>query len=183
MPDEDKLRGLSPYDLRRILGDPNLAGVKILLLKADGTFEYLKSDDAGRALTYDPQIAKLAGVAPAKNTVNANWNSGVAPSGQPGATLVTIGAAATRYKVHGLHVDVTALTAGATVTVRLYTPTTGVAGVNCYSQNFVVGTDPNDLWIINGTLEIDDILRVEVRSSIAGDDGRAVGYKYLLEAM
>lgn len=129
------------------------------------------------------QADKLHGVAPAINTVNALWNSGVAPSLQPGATLTIIGAAATRYKVHGLHVDVTALTVGAHVTVRLYTPTTGVLPVNGYSQTFTVGTDPNDLWIINGTLEIDDILRVEVRSDVAGDDGRAIGYKYLLEAM
>lgn len=134
-------------------------------------------------LAIKTQTDKLAGEGPAINTVAGNWQAGVATSLQPGADLVTIGTAGVRRKVHSLHVDISALTPGATITIRLYTPTTGVPGVDAYSQNFVVGTVPNDLWIINGTLEIDDILRVEVRSNNVGDNLRNIGYKVLTEAM
>jgi len=129
------------------------------------------------------QANKLAGEAPAINTVAANWQAGVATSGLAGADLVTVGAAGVRRKVHSLHVDISALVVGAIITVRLYTPTTGAPGVNAYSQQFVVGTDPNDLWIIDGTLEIDSFLRVEIQSNNAGDNGRNIGYKILTEAM
>jgi hypothetical protein len=59
MPDEDKARLLSPYDLRRILGDADTAGIKLLGKKSDGTFENIKSDDNGRLQTYDPKVASL----------------------------------------------------------------------------------------------------------------------------
>jgi hypothetical protein len=134
-------------------------------------------------LAVKAQTDKLAGLTPVHDVVIDNWNSGVATSGQPGADLVTIGAVNTRYKVHGLHVDISALTPGASITVRLYTTTTGAGLINGYAQTFVAGTDPNDLWIINGTLEIDNLLRVEVYSNNPADDGLGVGYKADLEAM
>ena len=59
MPEEDKVRGLSPYDLRRILGDETLAGTKLLGKKSDGTFENVKTDDEGRLLVYDPKVGSL----------------------------------------------------------------------------------------------------------------------------
>ena len=59
MADEDKVRGLSPNDLRRILGDAVLAGVKLLGKKSDDTFENVKTDDEGRLLVYDPKGGSL----------------------------------------------------------------------------------------------------------------------------
>ena len=59
MADEDKVRGLSPHDLRRILGDALLAGVKLLGKKSDDTFENIKSDDDGRLQVYDPKVGSL----------------------------------------------------------------------------------------------------------------------------
>jgi len=59
MPEEDKVRGLSPYDLRRILGDEALGGTKLLGKKSDDTFENVKTDDEGRLLVYDPKVGSL----------------------------------------------------------------------------------------------------------------------------
>jgi len=52
-----------------------------------------------------------------------------------------------------------------------------------YEQSFTGGTDPDGLWIINGTVGIHEALRVEVESNNAADNGLAVNYDYMLEAM
>jgi hypothetical protein len=52
-----------------------------------------------------------------------------------------------------------------------------------YEQAFTQSTDPDGLWIVNGTLAIHEVLRVEVESDNAGDNGRQVDYDYMLEAM
>jgi len=59
MAEEDKVRGLSPNDLRRILGDALLAGVKLLGKKSDDTFENIITDDEGRLQVYDPKVGSL----------------------------------------------------------------------------------------------------------------------------
>ena len=48
---------------------------------------------------------------------------------------------------------------------------------------WVVGTEPAGIWVINGTLEIDGALRCECQSDNAGDNGKAIAYKYSTEAM
>jgi len=284
MADEDKVRGLSPHDLRRILGDALLAGVKLLGKKSDDTFENIKSDDDGRLQVYDPKVGslisysgtttadgapggltlvdtvlttkpdfngnlviitsgdyegqardingittggtvtpasafggrivegttfvivgirtvpaevavieakldaaeakldKLAGETPVSDSVTANWQSGTGTSGEAGEDLVTLGANDTRYKLHSLLVNISALTVGATITVKLFMQVHGTER-KVYSQAFTQGTDPDGLWIVNGTVGIHEALRVEVQSNNAGDNGRAIDYDYMLEAM
>ena len=128
------------------------------------------------------QTDKLAGEPPASGSVSASWNSGAATSGNAGGDLVALGAAATRYKVHSLLVSIANLSPGATVTVRLYTAVNGTER-EVYSQSFTQGTDPDGLWIINGTLGIHDELRVELHSDNVADDGAVVEYDYMMEAM
>jgi len=111
----------------------------------------------------------------------ANWNSGTATSGNPGAELVTIGADDTEYKLHSLVVGISSLTDGATVRVRLFMEVNGVEQ-EVYNQTFLKGTDPNGLWIVNGTVGIHEVLRVELHNDNAADDGKAVSYDYMLEA-
>lgn len=127
------------------------------------------------------QIDKLAGETPASDSVTANWQSGTGTSGETGADLVTIGAANTRYKLHSLVVNISALTGGATITVKLFMEVNGTER-KVYSQAFTQGTDPDGLWIVNGTVGIHEVLRVEVESNNAGDNGLAVEYDYMLEA-
>jgi len=128
------------------------------------------------------QVLKLAGEEPASGSVAAAWSSGFATSGNPGADLITIGAEDVRYKVHSLLVSIVNLSPGASIEVRLYQELNGVEH-EVYNQSFVPGTDPDGLWIINGTVSIHQELRVELYSNDPADDGAAVDYDYMLEAM
>lgn len=128
------------------------------------------------------RIMNLYGYPPATGNLAANWNTGVATSGLAGGDVVTIGAANVKNKVHSLLVDIANLTAGATITIRLYQLVNGVER-EVYQQTFVQGTDPDGLWIINGTLAIHEALRVELFSNNVLDDGAVVAYDYMMEAM
>ena len=107
-----------------------------------------------------------------------NWNSGVATSGEAGADVTPIGSAGGEYIVHSLFLNIVALTPGANVTVRMYTLIHAMEAC-VYRQTFVQGTDPDGLWIINGSLGISEILRVELYSDQAGDDGALVYHEYM----
>lgn len=128
------------------------------------------------------QTDKLAGEAPGESLVNANWQSGTADSGEPGGNLVFIGAADTKYKLHSLIVNIGALTNGASITIKLFTKVRG-SDTKVYSESFTVGTDADGCWVVNGTLEIDQVLRVECESNNVGDNLGAITYKYDLEEM
>jgi hypothetical protein len=52
-----------------------------------------------------------------------------------------------------------------------------------YEQSFDVTSDPPGLWIINGSVGIHEALRVTLTSNDAADNGQAVHFDYLLEAM
>jgi hypothetical protein len=116
------------------------------------------------------------------NSVAANWNSGVAASGNPGADLVSIGADDTKNKLHSLLVNISALMGGATVRVRLFMQVNGVES-QVYNQTFIKGTDPDGLWIVNGTVGIHEVLRTELHSDNPADDGKTIHYDYMLEAI
>ena len=128
------------------------------------------------------QINKLAGLAPESDSVTGNWQSGTGTSGEAGVDLVTIGASGSRYKLHSLLVNISALTPGATINAKLFMAING-AERKVYDQAFTPGTDPDGLWIVNGTLAIHEALRVEVESDNAGDNGLAIDYDYMMEAM
>lgn len=130
----------------------------------------------------ESQTDKLAGEAPGEDSVTKNWQSGTGTSGETGADLVSIGLAADRKKLHSLIVDINALTTGATITIKLFALVNTVSR-KVYGEAFVVGTDLNGIWVITGTLEISDVLRVECQSNNAGDNGKAIAYKYELEDM
>lgn len=122
----------------------------------------------------------VSSMTPVSNVVAANWNSGVATSGLAGADLVTIGANDTNAKLWSAIVSIRALTPAAVITIRMYMQVNGVAD-QVYIQQFIQGTDPNGCWIVNGVLGIHEALRIEVFSSVPGDDARNVFYDYLIE--
>ena len=72
--------------------------------------------------------------------------------------------------------------AGATVTVKLFMAVNGIER-KVYEQAFAPGADPDGLWVVNGTLAIHEPLRVEIASDNAADNGQAIDYDYMLEAM
>jgi len=131
------------------------------------------------------QTDKLSGLAPSESSVIGNWQSGTATSLETGDDLVNIGVAATKYKLNSLQVGISALTAGAIITIRLYELVNGVENKVYPPQGttWVVGTDPDAIWIVDGPVEITGVLRVEVQSDTVGDNTRAITYKYALEAM
>lgn len=120
------------------------------------------------------QTDKLAGENPASDSAVADWQTAE-------AEIVSIGAVNTRYKLHSLLVSMHNL-AGTVITIRLYLKIKGTER-RVYEQDFNAATDPPGLWLVNGTVEISQILRVTLQSNETADNGRAVDYDYLLEAM
>jgi len=119
------------------------------------------------------RIMNLAGLAPHTGTATEDWNAAE-------ADIVQIGAANTRYKLHSLLLNISALVG--TVTIRMYQEIVGVER-QVYSGSFTVAADGPGLWIVNGTVAIHEVLRVTAQSDNAGDDGKSIDYDYMLEAM
>jgi hypothetical protein len=128
------------------------------------------------------ELGRLRGEAPVSGSVTASWQSGMGTSGDDGADLVTIGAINTKYKLHSLLVNISALTDGAVIVLKLFMKVNGNER-KVYHQSFTKGTDPDGLWIVNGTVGIHQALRVELYSNNAADNGKYVEYDYMLEVM
>jgi len=128
------------------------------------------------------KLDKLAGETPASGSVTGNWYSGTATSGETGADLITIGSNNARKKLHSLLINIGLLQTGAKVTVKLFIQVNGTER-KVYQEEFTKDTDTDGLWIVNGTVGIHEVLRVEATSSKAADNGAAIEYDYMLEAM
>ena len=134
------------------------------------------------SLLFSGQIDKLHGETPVVGTTVDNWNSGVATGGLAGGDLVTIGANDVRRKIHHLDVRIGGLTAAATITIRLYKQVNGVDTL-FYDQDWVVGTDPDSIEVVDGVLGVHEAVRCEVYSDAGADDAFALPYDYFTEAM
>jgi hypothetical protein len=180
-------------------GSHGLAALKILIDTVESKLPALKTLidaleakldsgtsglDALKALldAIEAKLDNLAGEAPASGSVTGNWYSGTATSGQTGADLVTFGANDTRKKLHSLLINISSVQAGAKITVRLYMQVNGTER-KVYQEEFTKDTDPDGLWIVNGTVGIHEVLRVEAMSNKSADNGASIGYDYMLEAM
>ncbi|MFC1932395.1 hypothetical protein ACFLXU_02025 [Chloroflexota bacterium] len=140
--------------------------------------------DALKALidAVEAKLSKLADENTVSGSVTGNWNSGTATSGETGADLVSIGANNTKKKLHSLLINIGLLQAGAKVTVKMFMQVNGTER-KVYKEEFTKGIDPDGLWIVNGTVGIHEVLRVEATSNKAADNGAAIEYDYMLEAM
>ena len=132
--------------------------------------------------TVEAKLDKLTGETPAFGSVTGDWYSGTATSGQIGSDLVTICTNDTRKKLHSLLINIRSVQAGAKITVRLYMKINGTER-KVYQGEFTQGTDPDGLWIVNGSVGVHEALRVEAMSNKAVDNGAAIEYDYMLEAM
>jgi len=122
-------------------------------------------------------LSKLEGpadVEPLTGATIADWNT-------IEADVVSVGADDTKYKLHSLLISIHNL-AGTVITVRLYMKVNG-AERKVYEQIFNATSDPPGLWLVNGTIGIHQALRVTMESNNAADNGQAVDFDYLLEAM
>ena len=120
------------------------------------------------------QTDKLAGVAPVTGSVTQDWQTAE-------ADVVSIGEAGVNNKVQDLSLNISNLV-GALIIVRLYKNINGVER-KVYEQSFNAATDPPGLPIINGTWATHDVIRVSLQSDNAADNGQAVDYDFMLEAM
>lgn len=127
-----------------------------------------------------PHFRGIWNAIPRSGTAYWNWNSGVATSGNPGADMRNIGLAGCRDLVHSYLVNISALTAGANITIRMYMLINNVER-EVYNQTFIQGTDPDGLWVINGTVGISEQLRVEILSNSPLDDGLQIDDELLIE--
>lgn len=122
----------------------------------------------------EAKLNKLAGEEPGTGSVTADWNTAE-------SDVVSIGAADTRYKLHSLLLGIQNLV-GTVITVRMYMPVNGNER-KVYEQIFNTTADPTGLWLVNGTIGIHQVLRVTMESNAAADNGKAVDYDFMLEAM
>jgi hypothetical protein len=120
------------------------------------------------------QTDKLAGVAPVTGSVTQDWQTAE-------ADVVSIGEAGVNNKVQDLSLNISNMV-GALIIVRLYKNINGVER-KLYEQSFNAATDPPGLPIINGTWATHDVIRVSLQSDNAADNGQAVDYDFMLEAM
>ena len=120
------------------------------------------------------QTDKLAGAAPMTGSATQDWQTAE-------ADVVSIGEAGVSNKVQDLSLNISNLV-GTLIIVRLYKNINGVER-KVYEQSFNAATDPPGLPIINGTWATHDVIRVSLQSDNAADNGQAVDYDCLLEAM
>ncbi len=111
-------------------------------------------------------------------TTTANWNSGVATSGNPGADLWTYGAANQWWRLGEAYLLLSAFNAAATVTVRAYENLMG-AEREVMNEDWLVAVDPAIVYIVwFWEIQIFGPLRIEVFSDQVADDGLAAPYEY-----
>jgi hypothetical protein len=120
------------------------------------------------------QTDKLAGAAPVTGSATQDWQTAE-------ADVVSIGEAGVSNKVQDLSLNISNLV-GSLIIVRLYKNINGVER-KLYEQSFNAATDPPGLPIINGTWATHDVIRISLQSDNAADNGQAVDYDCLLEAM
>ena len=120
------------------------------------------------------QTDKLAGAAPMTGSATQDWQTAE-------ADVVSIGEAGVSNKVQDLSLNISNLV-GTLIIVRLYKNINGVER-KLYEQSFNAATDPPGLPIINGTWATHDVIRVSLQSDNVADNGQAVDYDFMLEAM
>jgi len=111
------------------------------------------------------------------NSTIANWNSGVAPSGQPGAELVTIGQPLNWIRLSLGAILTTGFNAAATVTVREYSTILGAMRL-IFEDDW---TMPQEMVMVSWLwfdVELYGQYRIELYSDQGADDGLAVSYEY-----
>lgn len=139
-----------------------------------------KLDDGTTGLAaLKAKLDKLAGETPAEDAVTKNWNTAVDSPDGAGGLIIDLGVAATRKKLHSLLLDVSALTDGAAIHVKLFIKINGTQR-KVYDETFTIATDPDGLWVVNGTVGLHDVLSVAVYSD--NDESVAIGYTAVLEA-
>jgi len=117
---------------------------------------------------------KIAALAPVVGQTIANWQTAE-------SEILRIGASGTSYWVTLCLLDISAITPGSTITIRSYMSVGGVERL-LGEEDVTQGVDPDIMWA--GAIflfTIHEMVRITAQSVVPGDNGRAIGYDYMLE--
>ena len=115
-------------------------------------------------------------------TVEADWNSGVATSGQAGADLFTYGGVGQWWRLTEAWLVLTGFDLAATVTIRVYYTIAGEEREMPPDEWEVAFDGPLAYILWFWEIEIYGPLRVEVHSDQAADDGFTASYEYRVKS-
>jgi len=155
-------------------GKIDLTEIKNIISELQTSITNIQNDVTQVTNNVTRLITKTEGMTPVSGSVAEDWQANE-------KDLVTIGAHNFKCKVQSLLISIHNLV-GTVITVRLYMTVNGEER-KVYEQLFDASTDPPGLWIINGTVGIHEALRATLQSNSEDDNGQAVDYDYMLEAM
>ena len=115
-------------------------------------------------------------------TVTANWNSGVATSGEAGADLFTYGGVGQWWRLSEAWLVLTGFNIAATVTIRIYLTIAGEERLMPPEEWEVAFDGPLAYILWFWEIEIFGPMRVEVHSDQAADDGFTASYEYRVKS-
>lgn len=115
-------------------------------------------------------------------TVTADWNSGVATSGLPGADLFTYGGVGQWWRLTEAYLVLTGFDLAATVTVRVYLTIAGEERQMPEEEWEVAFDGPLAYIFWFWEVEIYGPIRIEVHSDQAADDGFTATYEYRVKS-
>ena len=115
-------------------------------------------------------------------TVTANWNSGVATSGEAGADLFTYGGVGQWWRLTEAWLVLTGFNIAATVTIRIYLTIAGEERLMPPEEWEVAFDGPLAYILWFWEIEIFGPMRVEVHSDQAADDGFTASYEYRVKS-
>lgn len=114
-----------------------------------------------------------------ESSATKNWKTATDSPDSVGGLVVDLGTAATLNKLHSLSLNVSALTDGANIHVKLFEKIDGSLQ-KIYDEIFTINTDPDGLPIVSEEM-IHDVLSVAVYSDTS--ESKAISYTAVLEAM
>jgi len=118
--------------------------------------------------------AKIAALAPMVGWTTANWQTAE-------SEIIRIGQAGSSYWITLCLLNISAITPASVITIRTYMIVNGVERLLA-EDDYTQGVDPDILWA--GAIwlfTIHEVVRITAQSAVAGDNGRAIGYDYMLE--
>ena len=96
------------------------------------------------------------------------------------ADVVSIGGNDIKTQIGSCLINISQLTVGAAVMLRMYSQINGVE-TQFYESTFIVGTDLPGIPIFSGPIQVHEVVRITAESDTAGDNGRAIDWDYMIE--
>lgn len=162
-----------------VTASPTAGSLSDILSKAAGGNTFDKATDSLEALAEALAAIKVQ----TDKTVGYEFQSSAVGDWQTApATIISAGAAATKYRIHGVWIDLTGLTGNITIKFYMKIDGTNEREIQDLRRTITAALGPA-YWLINGTLAIPEILRITAESDDVADNGRALTRRLLGEVM